>query len=147
MCDYEPAIRVAAKNSWMECKILGCWFHYCQAITRRIKTIDSLAKLRKTNYAATVCFKMFLNLPLLPQDKILEGFQEIISFQKDNNFHKEFIVFNKYFLNNWLNILISYENILHRTNNVNESFNAKIKRKIGRNPSTLKFLGEITNII
>lgn len=144
MCDYESSIRIAAKKTWENCEILGCWFHYTQAITRKMKTISELVLLRKNNFAAMMCFKLFLNLPLLPQEKIVEGFEEIISYQEENKFKSSFLVFNNYFVNYWLKSLTSYENIIHRTNNVNESFNAKIKRKIGRNPSTFKFLGKLT---
>ena len=147
MCDYEASLRIAAKTTWNNCEILGCWFHYTQAITRKMKSIHELALLRNNNYAAMICFKLFMNLPLLPQNKIQEGFEEIISFQEENNFKDTFEIFNNYFVQNWLSSLTSYENIIHRTNNVNESFNAKIKRKIGRRPSTFKFLGKLTNLI
>lgn len=48
-------------------------FHYCQAVRRRcLKTTKNF--FRKLNrYRGDVVYRMFLALPLLPQDKIEEG--------------------------------------------------------------------------
>lgn len=36
MSDFERAIRKSACAVWPDIEINGCWFHYCQAIRKRL---------------------------------------------------------------------------------------------------------------
>ena len=37
MCDYERAIWNSLRAVWPTARVKGCWFHYCQAIYKRVK--------------------------------------------------------------------------------------------------------------
>jgi hypothetical protein len=71
--DYEESIRQAAKSVWPETKLVGCWFHYGQAIQRHAKSIPELAKEMKRNPVANRILMMYNRLALLPPEKVQEG--------------------------------------------------------------------------
>lgn len=146
ICDYEFPLRNAAKRVWSNVKIIGCWFHYVQAIRRKMLGIKSLSTLIKKNKLALNVMQMFFKLPLLPLKHMEKGYLYIIGYQKVHKIQKEFRVFNKYFHSTWVNKFsfsaISVSDEIHRTNNFVESYNSKIKKVIMKNPSIYSFLSK-----
>ena len=150
MCDYEMSMRKAAKEVWTNVQVKGCWFHYIQAIRRKIISLRHLSRFIKINQFAYSTMQMFLHLPLLPIEKIENGFNAIVEFQLFHDLSQHFDEFNKYFANTWKNKFsfssLCISNEIHKTNNYIESYNAKIKRIIQRNPSMYNFLSKYLNI-
>lgn len=143
MADFEKAMRRGAIDTW-NCVTLGCYFHYTQCINRRFKQ-NLLIQQQKNNQNLLKVKKYFMKLPLLPKNYVNDAFIEIKKFQKNRNLSNIFKEFNNYFYKNWLSYLSSSTtNLSLLTNNISESFNAKLKRKIRRNPSTMAFLGKYT---
>lgn len=142
MSDFEASLRNAIKETWENSLILGCRFHYKQALRRKMMSIRGMKIHIQGNAYAQYIKKFFTNLPLLPQNLIFEGFDEIMRYQRMHNQTHKFKKFNKYFVKVWLNNLKSYKVNDHRTNNFAESFNAKFKRIMHRNPSTYAFLSK-----
>lgn len=141
MSDYERGMRTAISKVWNNAILSGCHFHYKQAIRRKLISYG-LKKIIETNIHARNTLKFFMALPLLPQNQIMKGFEEIIDYQRKHSLTRKLISFNKYFVKTWLKNLKSYKLKDHRTNNYAESFNAKLKRKIQKNPSTFMFLSK-----
>ena len=146
MCDYELSLRNAAKQVWNGAAVKGCWFHYVQAIRRRIVATKSLSILIQKNKFAFNVMQMFFKLPLLPLKYMEKGYYSIMEYQKAHNLFEQFSFFNKYFTKTWKNKYsfssLSVSNEVHRTNNFIESYNAKIKKIIFRNPSIYSFLSK-----
>lgn len=142
MSDYEKGMRKAIRAVWSSCEVCGCLFHYCQAIVRKAKQIKALSKKYRHNPTVYKVIKLLTRLPLLPQDKIQEGFHAILKYQRKYKIDSLFKEFNNYFSKEWLSILKSQMDDEYRTNNIIESFNGKLKRKIRRNPTCLTFLSK-----
>lgn len=107
MTDYEDGMRLAIKDHWPRILLKGCWFHLSRAVERRSRKLG-LTKLANKN--GKVVRKMLKNLPLLPADRIEEGFQIIINFAKKNRLFKRFELLFKYYRNYWLDsqVIIFY---------------------------------------
>lgn len=142
MSDYEASLRKAIKKIWKNAEVLGCYFHFIQAIQRKAKSISELSSLIRDDANAFKIFRLFMRLPLLPEKYIEKGLSAIILYQNQHGMHQKFLAFNEYFRSTWMTKLRSYSEETMRTNNITESFNAKLKRKIKRNPSTFSFLSK-----
>ena len=146
MLDYEASMRKAVRKVWKNTSLKGCYFHYTQAIRRKSNSIKALSFLIKNNPNAYKVYKMFLKLPLLPMKKINAGLRSIIKFQNTLKLTKYFKKFNIYFVNTWVKKFKSttfcVSNERNKTNNYTESYNAKIKKFIQKNPSIYTFLGK-----
>lgn len=137
--DFELAVINAVKVQWPNSKHECCYFHYCQAIHKNFgKKVD--AKSDKH----WLIEKLFLKLPMLPLEMIEEGLEVIIKHQKKLKVFKDFVVFNEYFKDTWMQRfkpeLWCVEGLLSRTNNYSETYNNSIKVYMPRNPSPPDFL-------
>jgi len=59
--DYEKALRNAFKIMYPKAQLIGCWFHFAQALRRKVKKITGLAKFLKSNVAAEKLYRKFVN--------------------------------------------------------------------------------------
>lgn len=142
MSDYEKGMRTAISQIWQNAFLAGCHFHYKQAIRRKLISYGLKRFIASNVYAANT-LKFYMALPLLPQGLIRDGLENILEYQGKHNLKRKFAMFNKYYLRTWLGNVKSYKLKDHRTNNYAESFNAKLKRKIQKNPSTYMFLSKL----
>lgn len=111
--DFEKALRSGILKVYPEVQLKGCWFHYCQALRRKLTNISELAKFVKTTDAARRIFKKMLVLPLLPPDDIPTAFnlckQE--AYASMNCYYKSENVFEKffdYFQRQWIDLVSTY---------------------------------------
>ncbi|KAG8241871.1 hypothetical protein J6590_077139 [Homalodisca vitripennis] len=72
LADFETAIRNAARLVWPHARIVGCFFHYAQAIFRMRSTLQ-LWPLIACNLKAGKVLCMLIALCLLPADRIQTG--------------------------------------------------------------------------
>lgn len=72
-------------------------FHYCQAVRRKCLKTTKLFFRKLNNLGGDYIYKMFQALPLLPQDKIDEGFAYIKSQVRCKNLRKLLYPVFKYF--------------------------------------------------
>lgn len=78
-----------------------CRFHYCQAVRRKcLKTTKNF--FRKLDKFGDVIYRMFQALPLLPQNKIDEGFAYIKSQVKSPELRNLLYPVFKYFDSWWM---------------------------------------------
>lgn len=74
--DYEASLLKALQDIYPSAQRVGCWFHYCQAVRRRLgKGQGQTFFLRlKENRDVYKIYKKLMDLPLLPAKDIPEGF-------------------------------------------------------------------------
>lgn len=130
--DYEKGLRNALNNQYPAAELVGCWFHYSQAILRKAKKIKGLLQFLKLDENAKALFRKFKNLPLIREDKILIAFTMFKS--EAQRFGSRFTSFIAYFEEEWIKKVgpNSFCVFLksHRTNNLVESYNSRIRSKI-----------------
>lgn len=74
MADYEQAPRRAMETMYPGVIIVGCSFHYCQAIRKNAAKVPGLLPAVWADEDVQRIFRQFLRLPLLPIAKIAQGF-------------------------------------------------------------------------
>lgn len=94
---------------------------------------------------------MFVRLSLLDPQQADAGIKVIFEYQSKNHLMEIFDQFNKYFIAYWMKSVgpngFCVGNLKHRTNNSVESFNAKLKRKLQKNPSAYSFLRQYYSFV
>lgn len=140
--DFEKGLRNALKQQYPAAELIGCWFHFSQALLRKAKKIKGFLQFLKTSDNAKKLFRKFRNLPLIREDKIIIAFT---MFQTEaKNFGAKFTTFIKYFEEEWIkkvgpNLFCVFRK-LHRTNNLVESYNSHIRAKIPPSGCFFKFI-------
>lgn len=142
--DYELAMRSAASRVWPNVLMSGCAFHYRQALRRKfLKIFDSNVRSERRR-DCRIIMRMFYNIQMLPADKMQMGFSATKRQQQRYDLNEQFEAFNDYFLNYWLQKItpenFTMHQVEHRTNNFNESFNAKMSRELCKHPNIYDFL-------
>ena len=143
--DYEFPMRSAARQVWEGIRMPGCTFHFRQCIRRKYNELI-FPKPTFPAYKARHKFilRMLMNLPFLPSSLIDEGFFTILEAQKARRLLTWFNPINKYFYDLWIK-RVGAENFSmhrrdHRTNNFNESFNARMNKLLPMHPNIYSFL-------
>ena len=152
MSDWEKAPRNAFMQVYQGVRIHGCWFHYTQAIWRKIQKCGLVSNIRG-NYELASFVKKVMAIPFLPADlisstysllQIPTGIQPCDCPKLDTFF--------KYFQKHWLNA-ISHEELSifaleYGTNNGAESYHAQLKSAIkSSHPRIWSFMHTLNNII
>ena len=140
--DFEKGLRNALKKQYPAARLIGCWFHFSQALRRRAKTIKNFLIFLKSNKDARKLFRKFTFLPLLREDKIVMAF----TLFKDESriFGSRFNDFVKYVEDQWIvkegPTSFCVYMLPDRTNNLLESFNSNLNSKIPTSGSFFKFI-------
>lgn len=103
MTDYEEGMRSAISNHWKGVEIRGCWFHLCRALWRRACKLGMSRKYLQKNSDAMQILKRLMCLPLVPANRIDEGFRTIKSFARKKKLSTRYSKFFVYFERYWLN--------------------------------------------
>lgn len=105
--DYEYAMRNALGEVFANRKFYSCWFHYCQAIKRKVEKYPMLRTTIRNNEKVNRIYHKILSLPLLPADNIKPAYMmisaEINSLPEAHLFQK----FQKYYTRQWLTRVIT----------------------------------------
>lgn len=83
--DFENAMRAALKIVCPNLAILGCLFHHCQALQRKMKSMPELFQLIRTNEKARTLFRKIQCMALLPADEIMNGFENLQKLKNSSN--------------------------------------------------------------
>lgn len=112
--DFECGIRNAFKYVYPEVKMIGCWFHYTNALRRKASKITGFISHLNRNKQAKSLYSKFVYLPLLKPSHITEAYhllrkeamdEKFISGQSRESF---FIPFIKYFEHQWMKKVSEY---------------------------------------
>ncbi|GLV46359.1 hypothetical protein CBL_20707, partial [Carabus blaptoides fortunei] len=77
MADYESAVRSAVTEIFPNQQLHGCWFHFWKNVYKRARALNLVHQDVPVILSKIV--KVTMALPLLPQDRIEEGFNYIRS--------------------------------------------------------------------
>ncbi|KAJ1518904.1 hypothetical protein ONE63_011490 [Megalurothrips usitatus] len=101
MCDYEPAEMKALHRKFPNARLSGCLFHYAKAVGSHLKKLKMVRLIRKNARVRTLC-RMMCVLPLLPHDRIKEGFlvicDQIVKKRVSHKMHRAVT----YWIRTWL---------------------------------------------
>ena len=140
MCDYEKGSRAAIRNVYgPTVQIKGCWFHYTQAIMKRVKKIglqSAYANVPTVNKAVRRLFA----LPFLAPWEVEEAFvlieRDVAGFAEESVERKMEALFD-YFRRTWLVKYGAEEwnqslDVTFRSNNWAEAFHSSFARRFAR---------------
>lgn len=99
--NFEPGLRKALILCYPLAIISGCWFHYCSAIRRKVLSLRLYGLISENRNARSINRKL-MNLPLLPPQSILEGYEIIRNEAKSNGFLLAFKKVFEYYEGFWL---------------------------------------------
>lgn len=140
--DYETALRNALRYVYPEADIIGCYFHYCQAIKKKSSKIANFLTLLQSDASAKKLYHKFLALPLVRLDLIPAASAHLIA--QSLAFGKPFADFVDYFETQWIRketaLSFCVFKKISRTNNLVESHNSRLGSKIHRNGNFLSLL-------
>lgn len=101
--DQELAVRNALTKLMPDAKVFLCWFHFKQAIFRKIKSLG-LAQLYNAEYMAAHLFKSYAALAFLKPEHISIAFDELVNRKTEDvdllkkyNLEEKMREFDKYF--------------------------------------------------
>ena len=135
--DFEMTAISAIKDLFPEVKIVGCYFHYIRSLWRKAKQLGVVKSKLGANHV-----KLCMALSHLPSDLLEDGWLYVMAESPKSN---EVTQFNDYFVKTWLehDVFSNTWNTFNesdRTNNMVESWNARIKKTITEKPNIAQFL-------
>lgn len=104
--DFEEGLRKALNELYPGVVLNGCWYHYVAALRRKALSLGMFELITNDLNARTI-FRMLRCLPLLPPEKIVEGFLIIRNEAHAFNLGREFKPFFDYF-QYWINVVSCY---------------------------------------
>lgn len=125
--DFEKAMRQALRRVAPNIPILGCWFHMCQALRRKLASIKELFELVRSDSECKEHFRRFQCLALLPEKDITPIFIRLSreALTKSTLFG----AFVDYFHNEWISrVTPKFFSVFEqdtRTTGSAENFNCK----------------------
>uniref|UniRef100_A0A2S2PLB3 RING-type domain-containing protein n=1 Tax=Schizaphis graminum TaxID=13262 RepID=A0A2S2PLB3_SCHGA len=139
--DFERAVQMSIKTIFRNTNIRGCWFHSSQALWRKVGELGMI-EMCNTNRNVYDIVHMLMALPLLPRDKLMEGFVSVTDFYVQNVQHHLSLencnAFNRYFQyykSTWLQgpnaDILSVNGVIWRTNNVLEVSHQHLRMHMG----------------
>lgn len=142
--DFEIAVANALRCFFPHISVKKCYFHYCQSLWRKAKSIGLKSKLHKRIVGLCTA------LPFTPLELVKNGWEyiKIESNELSGEKMKQFIA---YMARQWLNDeqYIADWNIVgqrHRTNNVCECWHSQLNKHVNKNYVTiLKLLTVLFN--
>ena len=151
IADFEDAPAAAFRTVFGDqLAISGCWFHYAQAVIRRMKKLG-LQEAYKTQEQSQLAFRCILSLPLLPVSDIEPGFGDLKTLDIDDAASKQLMQqLLRYVDRQWLKkasigpTRLSVRDNTSRTNNAMESFHAALRQRVKvAHPNLYTFLGHL----
>ena len=127
--DFELALQQAIKLIFCNCVLKGCWFHYSQALLRKVGQLGIKTKY-KVDYKFRFWINQFISLALIPIETLENAFDKIIEGAKQFN-SEPISNFLKYFIKQWLHghqapIIWNQHKTSHRTNNNLEGYHLTV---------------------
>ena len=132
--DYEAAMWQSARGLLPNIRLVGCLFHYCQALYRQLQTLH-LANSYQTDPGTKFLARCFMALPVLPPEHIPQIFEVLA--QRAARANQDLNPFVLYVRTQWIyGPVFSARDISvfgmdTRTNNDVEGYHSRINLKAG----------------
>ena len=139
MLDFSSSLIRASESAFTKARIIGCRFHFLQAIKKRLKR--SFSDDLKTQKKILKEIKRFPGLE--NEEALSRRVEDVKSLFRENEKVRNF--FNGYFQNTWM---VQYppqlwmNRLPFRTNNPVETFHASLKEKLERQAQTVHIFRE-----
>lgn len=146
--DFEKAMRTALQKVVPDINLMGCWFHFCQSLRRKMASLKNLHEMirkgPKSIHAKDI-FRRFQCLALLPSDKIEPAFLKLS--QEALKLSEHFAEFIDYFHQEWIQrVKPRFFSVFMRhtrTTSAAESFNAKLNRAFKTHGNFYHFIEQL----
>ena len=150
MADFEEAPVAAFKSVYVDANVAGCWFHYAQAIIKRVQKIG-IRDAYHTDAEVGDTVRCLLGLPLLPSADISAAFDDVeMTVTANGASSNQLRQLIAYVRRQWITKRsigperLSVRDNRSRTNNVVESYHAALRRRIQvSHPNMFQFLGHL----
>ena len=130
-CDFEKALQNAIKKCFPEAEIIGCYFHFTQALYRKLEKLE----IKKEPFLHLKL--IFYNFPFIKQES------QLLIMDIIKNIDPKVDEFINYYKDNWLsNIYIKYKDFQIKTNNSCEAFHSELNNLLGKNVPSMITLKE-----
>lgn len=166
MCDYERGLRNSLQSNFPTAVIDGCYFHFPQALMRRVHSLGLKRVYERVNVDINgirtysplrIWIRRLMGLAFVPTANVVTEFGELVNQIPDTLAIDEFLA---YFKSTWIegttigrrigrarfppetwNVRTRTLAMMNRTNNVVESFNKRFSEGVGHsNPTIWNFL-------
>ena len=133
----------------------GCYFHYCQAIIQKIKSLGMIKLFKKFESFASWVRKL-MAVPLLPSHLIQQAYEELLGqrfvFGRNHqHFYNKLNKFKRYMRSTWMTQDVrnlSVFGLENRTNNVCESYHRQFNRLVGdKHPGAYDFANFVNQML
>ncbi|XP_046686325.1 uncharacterized protein LOC124371996, partial [Homalodisca vitripennis] len=149
LTDFELAMSNAAQLVWPNARVVGCFFHFAQAIYRMHRQLR-LQHIVDTNVQAAKTLQMLMSLALLPAERIALGLRVITHYAVLHGLAARFRILLRYMENFWMRMVganrFSVFGEPHRTNNALEAFHSSLLRTMGPHPGVWKYHDNLRKI-
>ncbi|XP_075163492.1 uncharacterized protein LOC142236118 [Haematobia irritans] len=147
--DYEESMRQAIQIVFPKTQNVGCWFHFCQAVRRNMRSRKALVKYIRSSKEASAAYHKLMALPLLPPGLIKGAFSAIRSKIMLIDSQCVFAPFLNYFQRQWIQKIggnsFSVYKQKTRTTSAVEAYNGVLGRLADKNGHFFKFVAIIRN--
>lgn len=100
--DYEMAMRNALKKMFPDAQMFACYFHYTQAVKRKVSQLSEvMAEINRGGIAKSI-YQRAQCLPLLPADQIVPAFNELVGEANKMENKTAFRPFLTYMKEQWM---------------------------------------------
>ena len=139
MCDFERASRNAIKNIFNDVYVKGCWFHYTQAIMRRVENVGLQREYTRSPFVNMTVRRLFALSFIRPVEvsQAVDSIEREISNSESGGVRMKLDTLMCYFKKTWLRKYSPDEwnrciDVSFRTNNWSESFHSAFSRRFAR---------------
>lgn len=148
--DFERAMFNALRAEFSNVQISGCYFHFGQAIWRRVQNLG-LVSLYKSDDNFQRCIHLTSSLPLVPLVEVDTAWAYIQSCWPTN--HEQTLELKEYIYRTWISVSDGslfdrvvwnqFGVVRGRTNNVAEGFHSALNKKINKTATSFWEVGSL----
>lgn len=144
MTDFESGLMPAIRNAFPNVQLDGCYFHFCQAVYRKVQKNPTLLQWYREEEHFQLFIRSILALAYLKPDDVIRTYNNICrgyghlypAFMSN----EAVIAFLSYFEEQWfVSVKVEHWNVFaldrHRTNNAVEGWHNRLLQKMGYHPT------------
>ncbi|CAF1033021.1 unnamed protein product [Rotaria magnacalcarata] len=140
--DFEKSLIKAVREKFPQAKHHGCYFHFCQAVYRKIQNLGVATHYRDDDNIRDTC-RQLMSLHLLPCREVEDGFEHLVS-KAPSLLSNLLDYFRKFWFRQMPVELWNVHNIDIRTNNHAEGWHNRFNKRINKtHPNVWHFISTL----